>query len=132
MFGEVPQAILHNILKVDSTPNVGIANGKALSIVETIEVMVQIGTSMEFVIFILAYRLTISVILACHFFDRYVEAINPRLSIVGMEDGPTVAIGRQPSKDNEDLLLPEDGKRDGLTIYSTARAVNASVSYIPP
>ena len=113
------------IRKIKDEPNIRNASGKSVPIVGTIDLMVQIGTSSEYVKFYVAENLATSVILGCDFCDRHVEAIKPRLAIVEMDDGSTVPIVRQPSKPNTNIPLPDEQnftsrkKRESTKIKTT-------------
>ena len=126
--GSIPQAMRKEIHTLKDEPNIRNASGKSVPIVGTIDLMVQIGTSSEFVTFYVSENLATSVILGCYFCDHHVEAIKPRLTVVEMDDGSMVPIVRQPSKPNANLPLPEEQtftprKKRQSTKIKTTRSV---------
>lgn len=75
----LPEALSAKIRKLDDMLDLQNASGKSVSIVGTIELIVQIGKSTQAVTFIVAEKLETYVILCCDFFDIHVEAINVEL-----------------------------------------------------
>lgn len=98
----------NNYIKPDNGPNIRNASGKDVPIVETIDLMVQIVMSTEFVTVLVVDRLAISIILECDFSNRHVEAIKLRLAIFEMDDGLTMPIVRKQSMANKKVTIPEE------------------------
>lgn len=70
--------------------------------------VVQIDTSTQVVMFLVAEKLATPVIVGWDFCDIHVEAIKPRLTIVEIDGGSTVPMIRQPSKPNTTIPLREE------------------------
>ena len=80
-----------------SSTNARNANGSSVPIAGTIDLVVQVGESIEHVNFLVAKKLATAVILGCGFCDRHVESIRPRDRTVVMDHGSTVPIIRKSS-----------------------------------
>lgn len=64
----------------------------------TINLAVEIGNKAEMVTFNVVERLATNILLSCDYCDRHVEAIKPGQRLVGLEDGTTVPIVRNPGE----------------------------------
>ena len=106
--GEIPHGMRDRIQPLPSEANIRNASGKPVPIMGTIDLQVQIGSTLEKVTFLVADKLAVAVILGCDFCDKHVEAIKPRLKIVEMDTGSIVPIVLQPTKSQLEALLPED------------------------
>lgn len=96
----------HKNRKLDKEMNICNASGKAVTILETIYLMFQIGTSTEFLTFLATDRLATSAMLGCDFWDRHLEVIKPCLAMVEMGKGSTIPIVRQHPKFNTNVPVP--------------------------
>lgn len=89
-------------------PDVQNTSAKSVSIIGTIELIVQIGTSRKAVNFLITETFATSVIFVCNFFDIHGEAITPRLTIFEMDGGSMAPIIRQPFKPNTTVPIPDE------------------------
>ena len=94
---DIPVDVRKRIMPPSSSTNVRNASGSSVPIAGTIDLVVQVGESIEHVNFLVAKKLATSVILGCDFCDRHVESIRPRDRTVVMDDGSTVPIIRKSS-----------------------------------
>lgn len=105
---EIPEAMRTKIWELEDITFVRNASGKSAAIVETIDVVVYIRTNTPLVNLCVSKKLDTSVILRCDFCDVHVEAIEPRLTIVEMEDVSTVPIICQPSNPSTTVPIAEE------------------------
>lgn len=67
------------IKTLDSYLTIRKASGKKVPIVGTIFLVLHIGKSQETITFLLSKRLATQLLIGCHYFEVYVESIQPRL-----------------------------------------------------
>lgn len=106
--GEIPEIVRNEIRKLDSAPKIRNASGNAVPIVETVNIKVQIGKSVDLVPFFVTYRLANSVILRFNFCNQHPKPFKIRLVIFEMEDGSTMPIFRKSFKPNTNLPMPKE------------------------
>lgn len=109
------------IKKIQDVPNVRNASGRAVPIVGTIKLVVQIGTSTHMLNVLIAENFGTSVIVGCDFCDVHVESIKPRLTIVERDERSTVRTIQQTSKPNTTVPLPEEQNFDTRRKRSSAQ-----------
>lgn len=95
-----PESIKRKMKKRNDVPNVRTSIEKAVPIFTTIDLILKIRTGPYTVNFLAVKKLETSAIFVCDFCDFHVKAINPRLTVVEMDDCLTVPINRHPSKTN--------------------------------